>query len=98
MFNFLNLGFDGYRSIARKDLRNARVLSRALEGTYFTVRFMVAWAYNLIQGVIIPQVFSDIHKPISDQAVQAHPDDPESYQKGLPVVSFRYAAVGFSHP
>ncbi|KAF8345437.1 glutamate decarboxylase [Amanita rubescens] len=70
MFNFLNLGFDGYRSIARKDLRNARMLSRALEGSYFTV-------------------FSDIHKPISDQAVEAHPDDPESYQKGLPVVSFR---------
>lgn len=42
MFNFLNLGFDGYQGIARKDLRNARLLSRALESSYFTVRFMVA--------------------------------------------------------
>jgi glutamate decarboxylase len=37
MFNFLNLGFDGYRKIAIKDLRNARLLSRALENTYFEI-------------------------------------------------------------
>ncbi|KAK7021936.1 glutamate decarboxylase gad1 [Paramarasmius palmivorus] len=37
MFNFLNLGFEGYRKIAIKDLRNARLLSRALENTYFKV-------------------------------------------------------------
>ena len=38
MFNFLNLGFEGYKNIASKDLRNARLLSRALENTYFEVR------------------------------------------------------------
>ncbi|KAE9390945.1 glutamate decarboxylase [Gymnopus androsaceus JB14] len=37
MFNFLNLGFDGYRKIAIKDLHNARLLSRALEENYFKV-------------------------------------------------------------
>ncbi|KAL0575222.1 glutamate decarboxylase gad1 [Marasmius crinis-equi] len=37
MFNFLNLGLEGYTRIARKDLRNARLLSRALENTYFKV-------------------------------------------------------------
>lgn len=37
MFNFLNLGFDGYKRIALKDLRNARMLSHALEETYFEV-------------------------------------------------------------
>lgn len=37
MFNFLNLGVEGYRKIAIKDLRNARLLSRALESTYFKV-------------------------------------------------------------
>jgi len=37
MFNFLNLGFDGYRRIAQADLANARLLSRALEGSgYYT--------------------------------------------------------------
>ncbi|KAJ7698734.1 pyridoxal phosphate-dependent transferase [Mycena rosella] len=37
MYNFLTLGFGGYRRIAVKDLRNARMLSRALESTYFKV-------------------------------------------------------------
>lgn len=38
MFNFLNLGFDGYLRIAQSDMANARMLSRALEETgYFTV-------------------------------------------------------------
>lgn len=37
MFNFLNLGFEGYKKIAVKDLRNARLLSRALESTHFKV-------------------------------------------------------------
>ena len=38
MFNFLNLGFDGYRRIAQSDMANARMLSRALEASgYFTV-------------------------------------------------------------
>ena len=31
MFNFLNLGVEGYRQICCKDLRNSRLLSRALE-------------------------------------------------------------------
>ncbi|TDL19632.1 glutamate decarboxylase, partial [Rickenella mellea] len=82
MFNFLNLGFDGYRKIALKGLKNARLLSRALEGTYFTV-------------------LSNVHKPASPPAAGAaglvkkaadvlyDEEDPERYQRGLPVVSFR---------
>lgn len=38
MFNFLNLGFEGYKDIASRGLRNARVLSLALQNSYFTVR------------------------------------------------------------
>ncbi|KAJ3572243.1 hypothetical protein NP233_g3221 [Leucocoprinus birnbaumii] len=37
MYNFLNLGFEGYKRIASKDLRNARMLSRALDSTFFKV-------------------------------------------------------------
>ncbi|KAJ7054420.1 glutamate decarboxylase [Mycena amicta] len=70
MYNFLNLGFDGYRRIAIKDLRNARMLSRALEATYFTV-------------------LSNIHKPVKDLSELEDTDDPELYERGLPVVSFR---------
>ncbi|THU91412.1 glutamate decarboxylase [Dendrothele bispora CBS 962.96] len=67
MFNFLNLGFEGYRKIAFKDLRNARLLSRALEGT--------GWY----------KVLSNIHRVLPGKDAD---DDPESYEPGLPVVSF----------
>ena len=37
-FNFLHLGFEGYRAIGLADLKNARMLSRALEKSgYYTV-------------------------------------------------------------
>jgi glutamate decarboxylase len=37
-FNFLHLGFEGYRDIGLDDLKNARMLSRALEKSgYYTV-------------------------------------------------------------
>jgi len=37
-FNLVHLGFEGYRRVALDDLKNARLLSRALEGTgYYTV-------------------------------------------------------------
>ncbi|VDC05381.1 unnamed protein product, partial [Peniophora sp. CBMAI 1063] len=37
-FNFIHLGFKGYRDVALADLKNARTLSRALEASgYFTV-------------------------------------------------------------
>ena len=37
-FNFIHLGFEGYRRVALADLKNARLLSRALEKSgYYTV-------------------------------------------------------------
>ncbi|KAJ3515561.1 hypothetical protein NLJ89_g1677 [Agrocybe chaxingu] len=37
-FNFIHLGFEGYRSVGLADMKNARLLSRALEKTgYYTV-------------------------------------------------------------
>lgn len=47
MYNFLNLGWEGYRKIALKDLRNARMLSRALEKTYFKVRLRNFYMFGL---------------------------------------------------
>jgi len=73
MFNFLNLGFEGYKKIAYKDMRNARMLSRALESTYFKV----------LSNIHLPaKVESGAHHTNNK-------DDPESYQAGLPVVAFR---------
>ena len=37
-FNFVHLGFEGYRAVAEDDLKNARLLSRALEKSgWYTV-------------------------------------------------------------
>ena len=46
MYNFLNLGFDGYQQIINKDLRNARMLARALENTYFTVSYLTGTQFR----------------------------------------------------
>jgi len=75
MFNFLNLGFDGYRKIAFKDLRNARMLSRALEDTYFEV----------FSNIHRPVSVGDEHKRSHSD------DDPQHYEPGLPVVAFRFS-------
>ncbi|KAI9455579.1 glutamate decarboxylase [Lactarius psammicola] len=76
-FNFLHLGFQGYRDIALGDLKNARTLSRALERSgYFTV-------------------LSDIHRQVGgfgDIVTRStNEGDIESYEPGLPVVSFRFS-------
>ena len=34
-FNFLHLGYEGYKAVAISDLKNSRVLSRALESSGF---------------------------------------------------------------
>ncbi|KAJ6572001.1 pyridoxal phosphate-dependent transferase [Mycena capillaripes] len=63
MYNFLNLGFDGYRRIAIKDLRNSRMLSRAR-------------GHPSEKGRAELESTNDT-------------DDPELYERGLPVVSFK---------
>jgi glutamate decarboxylase len=96
MFNFLNLGFEGYKKIAYKDLRNARMLSRALESTYFKVQDP---NFYLLDSVILIrfQVLSNIHRPaggvLPHQGTHSrhgngHDDDPEHFNAGLPVVAF----------
>jgi glutamate decarboxylase len=78
MFNFLNLGFEGYKKIAFKDLRNARLLSRALENTYFKVLSNIHVPRNPENRVTATGRIGHIDE-----------DDPEYYEAGLPVVAFR---------
>lgn len=77
MFNFLNLGFEGYKKIAYKDLRNARMLSKALEATYFKV-------FSNIHRRAGGGGSSGTSTPVNN-----HMDNPEQYMVGLPVVAFR---------
>jgi glutamate decarboxylase len=81
-FNFLHLGFEGYRAVALDDLKNARLLSRALENSgYFTVLSDIH-RHNNTLGVVAKA---------ADKAVGANEQDVETYVPGLPVVSFRFS-------
>jgi glutamate decarboxylase len=77
-FNFLHLGFQGYRDVALADLKNARTLSRALEKTGF---------YTVLSDIHRPAGC-----PAGITAVTDHlGEDVELYEPGLPVVAFRFS-------
>jgi len=78
-FNFVSLGFEGYRGIALDDLKNARLLSRALENSkYFTV---LSDIHRLDPA---RSLGSSVKAVVNEQ-------DVESYVPGLPVVAFRFS-------
>ncbi|KAI9463388.1 glutamate decarboxylase [Russula earlei] len=79
-FNFLHLGFHGYRDVALADLKNARTLSRALEKTGF---FTVLSDIHRPAGHIGGGSTTSAH-PVNDGNV-------EHYEPGLPVVAFRFS-------
>ncbi|KAJ3723453.1 glutamate decarboxylase [Lentinula guzmanii] len=77
-FNLIHLGFEGYRNIALDDLRNARLLSRALEKSgYYTVLSDIHRKKASTGAAIKDVVGID--------------DDVNDYEPGLPVVSFRFS-------
>ncbi|ELU39983.1 glutamate decarboxylase [Rhizoctonia solani AG-1 IA] len=86
-FNFLNLGFDGYRRIALSDLRNARLLSRALERSGFFIRYMVQCLSNIHRKL---GTTKGLAQAITETLAGFDEDDAEFYERGLPVVSFRF--------
>ncbi|CAH7689077.1 glutamate decarboxylase [Phakopsora pachyrhizi] len=75
-FNFIQLGFEGYRTIALDDLSNARLLSRALERSGY---------YTVLSD--IHRRNSDLGKPRS-QTHGCTDAKFQDYVKGLPVVAF----------
>ncbi|EJD02107.1 glutamate decarboxylase [Fomitiporia mediterranea MF3/22] len=82
-FNFVHLGFEGYRRIALADLKNARVLSRALEKSGY---------YHVLSDV---HRFADGGSSVIEGAKQAagvkNEEDVENYIPCLPVISFRFS-------
>lgn len=86
-FNFIHLGREGYRSIMCNALQNARVLSKALEGSGWYVclsdihRRKGSWGdggseTKLVEGM---------------KDLVLNENDPELYNSGLPVVAFRFS-------
>ncbi|PCH38351.1 glutamate decarboxylase [Wolfiporia cocos MD-104 SS10] len=78
-FNFVHLGFEGYRAVALADMKNARLLSRALEKSgFFTV---LSDIHRPVEGVLTG----------AKQAIGFDEDNIENYVPGLPVVAFRFS-------
>ncbi|GAA5821350.1 hypothetical protein JCM10212_000984 [Sporobolomyces blumeae] len=77
-FNFLYLGFDGYRKISLHDAKNARLLARALEASKY---------YEVISEIHRPREAS-----LAEKAKQSIGlvDDIEHYVPALPVVAFKF--------
>jgi len=78
-FNFLHLGFEGYRAVAIDDFKNARLLSRALEKSgYF---YVLSDIHRPLEDVM----------STAKVATGYDQEDIENYTPGLPVVAFRFS-------
>ncbi|EST07358.1 Pyridoxal phosphate-dependent decarboxylase [Kalmanozyma brasiliensis GHG001] len=100
LFNFINLGFDGYRRVMQSDLQNARLLSRALENSgYYEVLSEIhkplpnagaaaGGVAETIKEAGAALVGGKEHKRHHHE-INEH--SAEFYRPGLPVVSFRWS-------
>jgi glutamate decarboxylase len=94
-FNFLHLGFQGYRNVALADLKNARTLSRALERSgYYTV---LSDIHRRIGGHTDTSA-TDRSADEENIAVRSSSYTKslllicaQLYEPGLPVVAFRFS-------
>ncbi|GAA5944068.1 uncharacterized protein JCM15063_004306 [Sporobolomyces koalae] len=78
-FNFLYLGFDGYRKISLHDAKNARLLARALENSKY---------YTIVSDIHKAKNDSLVEK--AKQSI-SRVDDIEHYVPSLPVVAFMFS-------
>jgi len=79
-FNFVHLGFEGYRRIALDDMKNARLLARALERSGY---------YHVLSDVHRPAGTGLVGE--AKRAVGFDEEDVENYVPGLPVTAFRFS-------
>ncbi|KAF4615256.1 hypothetical protein D9613_002765 [Agrocybe pediades] len=91
-FNFLHLGFEGYRSVGLADMQNARLLSRALEKTgYYTVLSDIHRAVGAHDQHGIDDANIEAYEPglpvvafrFSDKFQQDHPDIDQKWIQTL---------------
>ncbi|GAA5968540.1 hypothetical protein JCM11641_007671 [Rhodosporidiobolus odoratus] len=80
-FNFVYLGFEGYRRISLHDAKNARLFSRALENSKY---------YTVVSEIHHPKDSNE--QSLADKAKQSVGalDDIDAYVPGLPVVAFQF--------
>ncbi|KAF9533434.1 glutamate decarboxylase [Crepidotus variabilis] len=91
-FNLLHLGFEGYRSIGLADMKNARLLSRALDKTkYFTVLSDIHRAVGAHDQAAIDSSDIEDYEPglpvvsfrFSDSFKQNHPEIQQKWIQTL---------------
>ncbi|KAG2115364.1 pyridoxal phosphate-dependent transferase [Suillus discolor] len=80
-FNFVHLGFEGYRAVAKDDLKNARLLSRALDKS--------GW-YTVLSDIHRPKA-KNILQENNHGTTDFDEENSENYEDGLPVVAFRFS-------
>ena len=87
-FNFLHLGFEGYRDVALTSLRNARTLSRAIEKTgFFTV---LSDIHRPVPGACADEGNIEVSFSYDDDQTLSL-ISAQRYEPGLPVVAFRFS-------
>jgi glutamate decarboxylase len=91
-FNLLYLGFEGYRAVALDDLKNARLLSRALEKSgYYTVLSDIHRAVGAKESTGIDSSDVEDYEPglpvvafrFSDEFQKKHPDIQQKWIQTL---------------
>lgn len=93
-FNFVHLGFEGFRAVALDDLKNARLLSRALEGSgYYEVLSDIHRPVNRGDGKAKGGVLCEMKHAVglAKNGLNKDEEDVETYTPGLPVVAFRFS-------
>ncbi|ORY27321.1 pyridoxal phosphate-dependent transferase [Naematelia encephala] len=87
MFNFLNLGFDGFRRIMENNLAKARLISRALVNSGY---------FDVLSQIHLPKpngtlpAISNAAQQLVDGKAPLNESDAGFYYEGLPVVSFKF--------
>lgn len=77
-WRFLSLGFNGYKAVMENDLKNARLLSRALE---------LSGKFEVLSDIHRPK--KNLIASAAD-AVTGDSESAEHYEAGLPVVAFKW--------
>jgi len=80
-YNFLHLGFKGYKEVHHRSLKNARVLANFLEKTQY---FECISNIHRKQG----QITYDPKK--KEEEIENEDNEDNYYNKGLPVVAFKF--------
>ncbi|KAN0064924.1 glutamate decarboxylase gad1 [Thecaphora frezii] len=86
LFNFLNLGFSGYQRVMEDDLKNARLLARALEmsGMYEVLS-------DIHRPAKRPEGAAGALQEVGSKLGAVDVSKADHYVPGLPVVSFRWS-------